>query len=401
MTLLIVDSEEIAAFRAHVRAVISTRAPKWTAREGRRAPDSPEQEAELRHWYRTLYNEQVVGGGWPVEWGGAPDHLPLYDVVATEELIRARAPRPLDQVQLASHLLLNFGTDSQKCQLLPAIRSGQHIWCQLFSEPGAGSDLAGLSTRAEQTSSGTYVLTGQKTWTTDAHWADWGVALVRTGPFAQRHRSLTMFLVPMGVHGLTIRPVLTMGGAPEFNEVFLDEVELDGQHILGSPGQGWAIAMSGLEAERFGVGGNVAMLELLLDDVVECARRFGEPSSPPIVRASVQDRIIELSSSVEAVTAVVADYIESRSHGGTDDVDAATGKILYSETYGRIANFGLEMISEFASVEELNHLPSAQRLLDAWLWWRALTISGGSSEIMRNVIAKRGLSLPTPRLAST
>jgi alkylation response protein AidB-like acyl-CoA dehydrogenase len=201
----------------------------------------------------------------------------------------------------------------------------------------------------------------------------------------------------MAAPGVTVRPIITMGGAHEFNEVYLDDVTVEHGQILGSLGGGWTVAMSGLEAERFGVGGNVAMLELLLDDVVDCARSIGVPTAPPLSRPAVQDRLAQLAGEVEAATAVVSAHIERSAQARPDDVDAATGKILYSETYGRLAGFGVDLILADGCPEDLDRLPSAQRLYDAWLWSRALTISGGSSEIMRNVIARRGLRLPDGR----
>jgi alkylation response protein AidB-like acyl-CoA dehydrogenase len=214
---------DLERHRQHVRRVIAAHRPSQDSREGHRAPIDAESEAELRHWYRTLYDEGILGGGWPVERGGQANHNPHYDLIATEELIRARVPRPIDQVQLASHVLITFGTDAQKDHYLPLIRSADHIWCQLFSEPGAGSDLAGVRSSARPLGDGEFRLNGQKIWSTDAHWADMGLALIRTGP--DRHEGLTAFLIPMNTPGVNVRPIRTIGGAYEFNEVFLDDAD--------------------------------------------------------------------------------------------------------------------------------------------------------------------------------
>jgi alkylation response protein AidB-like acyl-CoA dehydrogenase len=337
-----------------------------------------------------------MGGGWPVEWGGSPDHSPLHDVIVTEELILARAPRPIDQVQLASHVILQFGSPLQKADYLPRIRSGEHVWCQLFSEPGAGSDLAGITTRATRSDDGTFALRGQKTWTTDGHWADMGMTLARTGGDGSRHRTLTAFLIPMTTPGVSIVPLTTIGGAHEFNEVFLDDVVVAPSAVLGEVDGGWSVAMAGLEAERFGVGGNVVLLKLLLDDLVAVARSSSADGPPPIENEHVLSQIIELAAEAEAATTFVNDHITRATVGRGAGSDAPIGKLLYSETYNRIARFGVQLMAEYPAIATDGEL-AAQRLRDAWLWSRALTISGGSSEIMRNILAKRHLGLPTER----
>jgi alkylation response protein AidB-like acyl-CoA dehydrogenase len=284
------------AFREHVRAVISAHAP-FQAREGHRAPSTAQDEAALRAWYRTMYETGLLGASWPGEWGGRPDHQPLHELIVTEELIRARAPRPIDQVMLASHVLLHFGSPEQKQRYLPRIRSAEDIWCQLFSEPGAGSDLAGVQARARQQPDGTWVLAGQKTWTTDGHWSQFGLAMLRTSSGQKRHQGLTAFIVPMDSPGLEVRPLRTIGGAFEFNEVFLDGVVLAPEQVIGEVDNGWTVAMSGLEIERFNVGGNVVLLELLLKDVLTVADALvcdGAPvSSDSAVRAAVEQLVAE------------------------------------------------------------------------------------------------------------
>jgi alkylation response protein AidB-like acyl-CoA dehydrogenase len=380
------EEPEVFQFRGRVGRVIAEHAPLET-REGHRAPTSPQQEAALRRWYQTMYDEGLVGAAWPREWGGRPDHRPWHDLVVIEELIRARAPRPIDQVLLASHVLLHFGSDQQRARYLPRIRSGQDIWCQLFSEPGAGSDLAGIQARATRRDDGTWVLAGQKTWTTDGHWAQHGLALLRTSPTTDRHGGITAFVVPMDSPGLVVRPMRTIGGAFEFNDVFLDGVELSPDQVVGEVGQGWAVAMSGLEVERFTVGGNVVLLDMLLEDVLAVAR-------PLLHRGDIRSAISDLSSQGEAAKAFITDHANLARTATVDATDAPIAKILYSETYNRIARYGTELVARYSPVPD-DVAAAARRLCDAWLWSRALTISGGSSEIMRNIIARRRLKLPS------
>ncbi|WP_405181921.1 acyl-CoA dehydrogenase family protein [Nocardia sp. NBC_01377] len=389
------DGSDPADFRHRVREVIARHRPH-EAREGHRAPESPEQERALRDWYRTLYDEGLLGASWPSVWGGREDWEPRQDLVLTEELIRARAPRPIDQVGLASHVLLEFGTDEQKRKHLPLIREGRDIWCQLFSEPGAGSDLAGITARATRREDGSWVLAGQKTWTTDGHWAQFGLALLRTSTETKRHAGITAFIVPMDSPGLEVRPKPTIGGAYEFNDVFLDGVVLAPEQVVGEVGRGWSVAMSGLDLERFTVGANVVLLELLLTDVRTVAENVGADGDRLIDRADIAARITDLISQFAAAKCFLDSHITRALAGVEGEAEAPIAKILYSETYNRIARFGVEIATAHQPLPA-TAAGAAQRLQDAWLWSRALTISGGSSEVMRNIIGKRRLRLPSAR----
>jgi alkylation response protein AidB-like acyl-CoA dehydrogenase len=388
------DLEDVGGdgFRTRARQVIEEYAP-FEMREGHRAPTSSQEESALRTWYRQLYDHGLIGASWPEQWGGVPGHHPIHELIVKEELIRARAPRPIDQVQLASHVILHFGNDSQKERYLPRIRVVDDIWCQLFSEPDCGSDLAGIRARADLRSDGRWALSGQKTWTTDGHWAQMGLALLRTSTETRRHDGLTAFLVPMESPGLEVRPKMTIGGAYEFNDVFLDGVVLEPEQVIGTVGNGWAVAMSGLEVERFGVGGDVLLLDLLLDDLVGVARSVLIDGVSILDRLDVRQEIAALGSEASAARAFVADHVDRALRNEDAPADASIAKALYSETYNAIARYGAELVTEYSPVPE-NVETEAQRLVDAWLWSRALTISGGSSEIMRNIIAKRRLRLP-------
>ena len=387
-----VVSFEDSPFRLHAREIITKHMP-FEMREGHRAPTNGDEESALRAWYRTLYEHGLLGASWPEAWGGDPDHSSVHDLIVKEELIRARAPRPIDQVQLASHVILNFGTDAQKAQYLPRIRTVEDIWCQLFSEPDCGSDLAGVKARAVLRNDGRWALSGQKTWTTDGHWAQMGLALLRTSSDGRRHDGLTAFLVPMDSAGLEVQPKQTIGGAYEFNDVFLDGVVLESSQVIGTVGHGWAVAMSGLEVERFGVGGDVLLLDLLLSDVVAVASAVLIGGAPALDGLDIRAAVGALRSDASAARAFVDDHVERALRNADMPADASIAKVLYSETYNAIARYGAELVTEHFPVPE-EVAPEAQRLVDAWLWSRALTISGGSSEVMRNIIAKRRLGLP-------
>lgn len=390
-------AQQLDEFRAHVRAFIAEHAPPFEAREGHRAPVDAVQEKQLRTWFAALFEAKLIGADWPVEYGGRADHHPLYDRIVSEEILRARAPRPVDQVNLAAHVLLHFGSEQQKRTYLPAIRRSEHVWCQLLSEPDAGSDIAAVRSRAQRLPDGTWRVDGQKTWITDGHWADMGLALLRTDPSSARHHGLSVFIVPLSTPGVEVRPIRTIGDAVEVNEVFLTDVRLPADNLIGEVGQGWSIIMAGLDFERFGIGDNVILLELLIDDLLTLARRLRVDGRPAIEVADVRQRIAELAVEVEVAKAFIDDHVERMIAGDEQVGDSSIAKLSFAETYHTVAAYGAELASWVSSAEPPDSPlgQAKQRLRECWLWSRAYTISGGSSEMMRNILAKRRLQLPT------
>ncbi|HET9892249.1 MAG TPA: acyl-CoA dehydrogenase family protein [Mycobacterium sp.] len=387
---------QLIEFRHRVRAHIAEHAPPFDAREGHRAPENPEQEAQLRGWFATLFDAGFVGADWPVEHGGRADHHPLHDRILSEELLRARAPRPIDQVNLAAHVLLHFGSDEQKAELLPPIRRSEHIWCQLLSEPNAGSDIAAVRSKAVEQPDGTWVIDGQKTWITDGHWADMGLALIRTDPTSSRHHGLSVFAVPMSAPGVEVRPIRTINEAIEVNEVFLDGATVPARSLIGEVGQGWSIIMAGLDFERFGIGGNVILLELLIDDLVMVARNATVEGTPALEHDDIRQAVAELAVEVEVAKSFIDDHVERLIIGADQPGDGSIAKLSFSETYHRVSAYGTELAATVCTVAADPSVELAkQRLRECWLWSRAYTISGGSNEMMRNILAKRRLLLPS------
>lgn len=386
---------QLAEFRDRVRAHIAEHAPPFDAREGRRAPENGEQETQLRRWFATLFDVGFAGADWPVEYGGRADHHPLHDRILSEEILRARAPRPVDQVNLAAHVLLHFGSVEQKASLLPPIRRSEHVWCQLLSEPDAGSDIANVRTRGVQQDDGTWVIDGQKTWITDGHWADMGLALVRTDPSSSRHHGLSAFVIPLSAAGVEVRPIRTINEAIEVNEVFLDGVTVPAHSLIGEIGQGWSIIMAGLDFERFGIGGNVILLELLIDDLVTVARHATLDAKPAFEHEDIRQKVAELAVEVEVAKAFIDDHVERLVVGSERPGDGSIAKLSFAETYHRVSAYGAELAPMVCTVAADPSVEQAKRRLrECWLWSRAYTVSGGSNEMMRNILAKRRLLLP-------
>jgi alkylation response protein AidB-like acyl-CoA dehydrogenase len=385
-------SVDVDAYRHEVRAFIAAHGIRME-REGVRVPRDAAEERAIRTWLGSLYEAGYLGAGWPVEWGGRPDHRPIHDLVLMEELILGDAYRPLDQVMLAAHTLIEFGSEAQRRELLPKIRRGEHIWCQLFSEPDAGSDLASLRTRAEPDGDG-FVVTGQKIWCTDAQWADMGTLLARTDPSVDRHAGITAFAIPMDLPGIEVRPIREMTGHAEFCEVFLDEVRVGREHVLGEVNGGWKVITSGLASERAFVGANAVQLERLFEDLVALAVAARLPDGTlAITHEDVQAQLADARARVQEVKLIVRDTVQRILVDDEHLSDGPVAKLAYTEMNVALCELALGLISTSATIDL-----AGQAVADRWhhnfLWSRALTISGGASEIMRGLIGRQLLGLP-------
>ena len=299
---------------------------------GIRVPRDAETERIVRQWYSDLFEAGYLGGSWPREYGGVAEHSPQHDAVVMEEIVRARAPRPIDQVMLAAHLVITFGTPEQKNRYLPRIRSAEDIWCQLLSEPGVGSDLARLSTKATRQPDGTFRVDGQKVWTTDGQWSQMGVLLARTDPDAPRpHAGLTTFVVDMSTPGIDVRPIREMTGSDEFCEVYFDGAVLPADSVLGELNQGWAVANSGLASERAYVGANAVMLELLFDDLIELARAVELPADVAIADPVVREALSDFQARVAGVQLIARSAVAKVAAGTDAPADGMIAKLAYTE----------------------------------------------------------------------
>ncbi len=389
---MVADSTAVCDFRRHVRDFIVRKAPSGHTYDGICVPPDAETERAVRNWYADLFGAGMMGGSWPVEYGGREDHTPYQDAVVMEEIVRAGAPRPIDQVLLAAHLIIEFGSDEQCSRYLPRIRSASDIWCQLFSEPGVGSDLARLTTKAVASADGSFRVEGQKVWTTDAQWAQMGVLLARTDPIARPHAGLTVFVVDMTSPGIDIRPIREMTGSAEFCEVYLDGVVVPAANVLGAVNHGWTVVNSGLASERAYVGANAVMLELLFDDLIELARKVDYPDGAAINDPVVRDALADFSARVSAVQRIARDAVDRVADAADEPADGLIAKLAYTELNVAMCSYAMNLAAARRPRPEASGVFTRWR--QAFLWSRALTISGGSSEIVRNVLASQLLGLP-------
>ncbi|WP_371658498.1 acyl-CoA dehydrogenase family protein [Streptomyces sp. NBC_00280] len=389
---------ELEAFRRKVRAFVAEHAPGVKTHSGVRAPE-PALMSAIREWTAKLYEAGFLGIDWPVEYGGRPDAHPLEPFVVAEEIARARTWPPVGAASLASGALLDFGTDAQRARFLPRIRACEDVWCQLFSEPEAGSDLASLRTRARREGGadddGVFVVDGQKVWTTNGQHADMGYLLARTDDAAPKHRGITAFALDMRSPGVDIRPLREITGTTDFNEVFLDGVRIPAANVIGRVNDGWRVAMSSLGRERSGVAARGAELFAVLDDLLRLAEETPVGGRPAVEDSATRQAIGELAARVQ-VNAAMISLAQSRMLHGTEGVgDALLGKIFFSELNHDLAEFGLRLQgTDGLLVEGDAEVVAGGWWQDAHLYSRAYTIAGGANEVLRTQVAERGLGLP-------
>lgn len=376
-------------FRAEVRAWLAEQLTGEFADVVGLGGAGREDEALDRRlaWERRLGSGGWIGLGWPVEHGGRAASL-AQQVIFHEEYARAGGPGRLLHMseQLVGPTILAFGSEEQKRRFLPGILSGETLWCQGYSEPDAGSDLAGVRTRAVREGE-EYVLNGQKVWTSLAHVADWCFVLARTDPESDRHAGLSYLLVPMDQPGVEVRPIRQITGTSEFNEVFFDDARTPVANRVGDEGDGWRVAMGTLGFER-GVAtlGQQIGFQRELDHVVELARAGGALDDPELRGRLVQSWIDLRVMRYTAVSTL-------RSAGSSvSGFEASLSKLQWATWHRDLGELALDVVGSAAlTVEEPYELSPEQKL---FLFSRSDTIYGGSNEIQRNIIAERVLGLP-------
>jgi alkylation response protein AidB-like acyl-CoA dehydrogenase len=315
-------------------------------------------------------------------------------MVVGEEMARARVPTPIGAGLLAAAALIHSGRHDQQQRYLPRIRSGADIWCQLFSEPGAGSDLASLSTRA-RADRDDFIVDGQKVWTTNGQHAQLGYLLARTNPDAPKHAGITAFILDMTSPGVDVRPLREITGTSDFNEVFFDGVRIPRDNVLGTIDDGWTVATTSLAEERSSVGAAGIVQLRMVGDAAAMARTLRRGGRPALDDDVVRQEIGRLHAAAR-VGIRLGQYNLSRALSGAADAgDAPLAKVHYSETNLALTEFGLALQETDGLLTEDD--PGAVAggwWQDAFLYARALTIAGGANEVLRNIVAERALGLP-------
>src|SRR5688572_2695775 len=352
--------------------------------------DDP-RRVEVRRWleeHPTPTPTELADAGytaphWPEPWGLAAD--PIHQLIIDDELKRAGVSRPYNPIGVgwAGPTLLHAGTEEQKDRYLHRILTNEDIWCQLFSEPGAGSDLAGLQTRAVRDGD-TYVVNGQKIWTSLAHLSRYGILIARTNPDAPKHKGISYFVCPMDLPGIEVRPIVEMTGHHNFNEVFLDDVRIPAENLVGRENEGWSLAKVTLGNERVSLSGEGALWGRgpTAHDLLDLVRRRGGEAHP--LR---RQRLAQLYVEAEVLRLIRLRTVTAAVQGRPPGPEASVRKALADEHGQHIMGLAKDLAGAAGMLAD-------DEWHDGYLFSPALTIGGGTSEVQRNIIAERVLGLP-------
>ncbi len=387
-------AKEDEEFRKEVRSWLKKNLPKKDKTLSDLPPHDPERVKRAKEWQRKLYDAGYVAMGWPKEYGGQGASV-IRQTIVNEEMVLARAPGLIGAmgIQMLGPTLIQFGTEEQKRRYLPKILTAEEIWCQGYSEPGAGSDLASLRTRADLVGD-EFIVNGQKVWTSNAQFADWMFCLVRTDPDAPKHRGISYLLIDMKTPGITVRPLIQMAGDAGFNEVFFEDVRVPRTNLVGELHQGWLVANNTLFHER-NLLGSTTRTQLMMQNLLRLARsrqRYGKPASEdPVMRQKLADLLIRVEAMKYHSYRQLTDAISGRSPG----IGAMVNKLVGTELNHDICTVALELLGSYAPLNRgTPHVVDHGNWAYEFMFTLGLIIGGGTSQIQKNIISERGLGMP-------
>ena len=387
-------SPEQEAFRNEVRAWLEANQPPSMTRAEKETADDEFLWQRLKDWHKRLYAAGWAGIAWPKQYGGRGASF-IEQVIFGQELARLNLPTGCNVlgVIMTGPALMQWGTEEQKARYLHPILTGEEIWCEGMSEPGAGSDLAAVQTRAVLEGDN-FIVDGQKIWTTLAHRSDFCQLFVRSDPEVPKHKGLSCLLVDMKAPGVTVRPLRQMTGESEFNEIFFDGVRVPKENLLGPLHAGWQVLVATLMHERFGISETLGGTEQTLAQLVDLAKGClidGRPASEdPIVRQQIAQFAIE---------AAAKKYngfrsLTRRLKGLPPGPEASIGKMVSTELLQRMTKFVSRLLGQYALLEHRTLFASDEAWLRRILYSESLTIAGGTTAVQKNMIGERILQLP-------
>lgn len=384
------DTPELAAFRSEARAWLDANAERRTDRlhmgmEGEQA------FLEAKEWYRKKAEAGFACLTWAKEYGGA-GLTSLHDVVWAQEVENyyTRDAHFVIGIGNCGPAIMHFAEEDVKRELLPRMASAEDVWCQLFSEPSAGSDVAGLRTKAEKDGDN-WIVNGQKIWTSGAQHSDYGVVLTRTDPTVSKYRGLTMFMIDMRQPGVEVRPIKQMDGGQHFNEVFFNDAVIPDNYRLGDVGGGWGGALTVLMSERLAISGVQPTGFPQFFDLIKSLELNGEPvANDPIVR----DRLATWYSQYAGLQAANKRMITAVAKGGIAGAEASLGKLVGAVMNQEIANFTCQMLGQAGVVHDEALSPDKGHFQHSVLFSPGVRLAGGTDEVMRNIIAEQVLGMP-------
>ncbi len=384
------DTPELAAFRRDVKTWLDANATLRTDKlhmgmEG----DTAFQEAQ--DWYKKKADDGFACLTWPKEYGGA-GLTSLHEVVWTQEVeqYKTRDAHFVIGIGNCGPAVMHFASEAAKRELLPRMASAEDVWCQLFSEPSAGSDVAGLRTRAEFDGEN-WILNGQKIWTSGAQYSDYGVVLTRTDPTISKYRGLTLFMIDMRQSGVEVRPIKQMDGGGHFNEVFFHDAIVPDDYRLGEVGGGWTGALTVLMSERLAISGVQPTGFPQFLDLVKSLELNGQPiAKDPIVR----DRLATWYSQYAGLQAVNKRMLTAVAKGGIAGAEASLGKLVGAVMNQEIANFACQIFGPAGIIQDTQLSPERAHFQQQVLFSPGVRLAGGTDEVMRNILAEQVLGLP-------
>ena len=389
-------SPEDEAFRGEFRAWLDKNAPADRESVSEILADGEQSDFQRRvKWFRKLASGGWTCISWPKEYGGRGAGI-LQNIVYNQELSRIGAPVPLVGMgpTLLGPTLIHWGNEEQKKRYLPKIVKGEEIWCQGYSEPGSGSDLASLQTRAVE--EGDYfVVNGQKVWTSVAQFADFIFLLVRTDPNAPKHKGISYLLVDMHSPGITVRPLVQMTGGRGFNEVFFEDVRVPKKNLVGEKNQGWQVAITTLMFERSGGAGNDRGASGMIEDLVELAKKVPRNGKSAWESADVRQKIAEFASEATAIKYTGLRQLTKRLKGLPPGPEGSMLKLCSTELNLKVSLYAMELLGPYSQFEyNADHAVDRGRWSYRMLSARGPTIFAGTNQIQHNIIGERVLGLP-------
>jgi alkylation response protein AidB-like acyl-CoA dehydrogenase len=385
---------EQEAFRRQARAWIKANVPKKEKDTQPLEVGDPKRLQVMKDWQRQLYEAGYVAMGWPREYGGRAADV-VEQTIVNEELLLARAPGLIGMmgILMVGPTLIQHGTEEQRRRYLPKILSAEEIWCQGYSEPGSGSDLASLKTRAELVGD-EFIVNGQKVWTSNAQHADWMFCLVRTDPDAPKHKGISYILIDMKLPGITVRPLIQMTGDAGFNEVFFDNLRVPRRNLVGELNMGWLVANSTLAHERNMLGSTTRTQQMFngLLRLAQSRERRGRPAAEdPIVRQRLADLMIRVEAMKYHAFRQLTDNIKGRPAG----IGASVNKLVSTELNQDIGAAAMEIMGSYGTLARRSrHVVDRGTWPVEFMFALGLVIGGGTSQIQKNIISERGLGMP-------
>ena len=384
------DSPDQAAFRAEVRALLDANAP--VRRHSSETPYGANDDAiaVAKDWQKRLYDAGWACIAWPEAFGGR-GATPIQSVIWNQEVSRYVTPDGTFIIGqgMCAPTMMAYATEAQNERFLPKIASGEEVWCQLFSEPVAGSDLAGIKTRAIRDGDD-WVINGQKVWTSGAHYSDYGLLITRTDPSVPKHKGLTMFFLDMRSAGVDVRPIKQINGNQDFNEVYFTDVRIPDSQRLGTPGEGWKVALVTLMNERLAVGGGLSNTVM---DVFTAARNLDADDGPAIENKAYREHLADWYCREMGLKYTSYRMITALSKGEDPGPEASISKIVVAANNNESANFALDL-QDYGGILDAEDAGFGAQFQRQFLRSPANRIEGGSDEILRNIISERVLGMP-------